>query len=146
MHDRGDSGIAAMANSLKTHGRWTFKDERHLIALVASQTPLKVVAVKFNRSVDSVRRKIAAMEISLPALDKPHPKIGLKAQGSKIAWSDVDQASEPGEYYFRDGIIRIKRKHLNIWKKDADATFTLVRFVPTTGTVQIYGLSPDNLP
>ena len=80
------------------------------------------------------------MEIS-----KPHPKIGLKAQVSKIAWSDVDQVSEPGEYDFRDGIIRIKRKHLNIWKKDPDATFTLVRFVPMTSTVQIYGLSSDSL-
>jgi hypothetical protein len=135
-----NSGIAAMANSLKTHRRWTFKDERRLIALAASQTPLEVVAVKFNRSVDSVRRKTAAMEISLPALDKARPKIGLKAKGSKIAWIDVDQVSEPGEYDFRDGIIRIKRTHLDIWKKDPDATFTLVRFVPTTGVVQIYGL------
>jgi hypothetical protein len=103
-----------MANSPKTHGRWTFKDERLLIALAASQTPLEIVAVKFKRSVDSARRKTAAMEISLPVLDKPRPKIGLKAKGSKIAWIDVDPVSEPGEYVFRDGIIRIKRKHLDI--------------------------------
>jgi hypothetical protein len=32
---------------------------------------------------------------------------------------------------------------LDIWKKDPDALFTLVRLVPTTGAVQIYGLSPD---
>jgi hypothetical protein len=134
-----------MANSRKMQGRWTFKGERHLIALAASQTPLEVVALKLNRSEDSVRRKTAAMEISLPALDKPHRKIGLKAKGGKIAWIDVDQVSEPGEYDFRDGIIRIKRKHLEFWKKDPDATFTLVRFVPTTGAVQIYGLS-DHLP
>ena len=141
-----NSGIAAMANSLKTQGRWTFKDERHLIALAASQTPLEVVAVKFNRSADSVRRKAAAMEISLPALDKPRPKIALKAEGSKIAWIDVDHVSEPGEYDFRDGIIRIKRKDLEVWKKDPGAKFTLVRFIPTTGAVQIYGLLPDSLP
>ena len=140
-----NSGIAAMAKSLKTRGRWTFKDERHLIALAESQTPLEVVAVKFNRSVDSVRRKTAAMEISLPALDKARPKIGLKAKGSKIAWIDVDHVSEPGEYDFRDGIIRIKRKDLELWKKDPGAEFTLVRFIPTTGAVQIYGLLPDNL-
>ena len=136
----GDSGIA---NSLKTHGRWTFKDERDLIVFAASQTPLEVVAVKLNRSVDSVRRKTSAMEIYLPALDKAHPKIGLKAKGSKIAWIDVDQVSEPGEYDFRDGIIRIKRTHLDIWRKDPGTTFTLVRFVPTTGVAQIYGLMAE---
>jgi hypothetical protein len=130
-----------MANSPKTRGRWTF-NERHLMALAASRTPLEVVAVKFNRSVDSVRKKTAAMEISLPTLDKPRPKIGLKAKGGKIAWIDVDQVSEPGEYDFRDGIIRIKRKDLEIWKKDPDAMFTLVRFIPTTGAVQMYGLLP----
>ena len=129
-----------MANSLKTHGRWTFKDERHLIALAASQTPLEVVAVKFNRSVDSVRRKTAAMGLSLPVLDGPRPKIGLEAKGSKIAWIDVDQVRESGEYAFRDGFVRIKRQHLNIWKKDPNATFTLVRLLPTTGPYQIYEL------
>ena len=129
-----------MANSLKTHGRWTFKDERHLIALAASQTPLEVVAVKFNRSVDSVRRKTAAMGISLPVLDEPRPKIGLEAKGSKIAWIDVDQVRESGEYAFRDGVVRIKRQHLNIWKKDPNATFTLVRLLPTTSPYQIYEL------
>jgi hypothetical protein len=136
----GDSGIDAIADSLKTHGRWTFKDERQLIAFVDSQTPLEIVAVKFNRSVDSVRRKAAAIGISLPALDKARPTIGLKAKGGKIAWIDVDQVSEPGEYDFRDGIIRIKRTHLDIWRKDPGAMFTLVRFVPTTGVAQIYGL------
>jgi hypothetical protein len=128
-----------------THGRWTFKDERHLIALAASQTPLEVVAVKLKRSVDSVGRKTAAMDISLTVLDEPRPKIGLEAKGSKIARIDVDQVREPGEYAFRDGVIRIKRKHLDIWKKDPDATFTLVRFVPAIGAYQIYGLCPDNL-
>ena len=86
------------------------------------------------------------MQISLPNLEKPRPKIGLKAKGSKIAWIDVDQVSEAGEYYFRDGIIRIKRKDLEIWKKDPDAKFTLVRFIPTIGAVQTYGLLPDNFP
>jgi hypothetical protein len=122
--------------------------------MAASQTPLEAIAVRLNRSVNSVRRKAAAMEISLPALDKPlpsldkpHPTIGLKAKGGKLAWIDVDRVSEPGEYYFRDGIIHIKRRHLNIWKKDPDARLTLVRFVPTTGDVQIYGLFlPGNLP
>jgi hypothetical protein len=140
-----NSGIAAMAKSLKTRGRWTFKDERHLIMLAASQTPLEAVADKLNRSVHSVLRKTAAMEISLPALDKPRPKIGLKAKGGNLAWIDVDKVSEPGEYFFRDGIIRIKRKDLELWKKDPGAKFTLVRFIPTTGTVQIYGLLPDSL-
>jgi hypothetical protein len=55
---------------------WTFKDERHLIALAASQTPLEVVAVKFKRSVDSVRRKAAAMSISLTVLDEPRRRSG----------------------------------------------------------------------
>ncbi len=142
---RRDNGIDAMANSLKTHGRWTFKDERYLIALAASQTPLEIVAVKFHRSVDSVRRKTAALGISLPVLDEPRPKIRLEAKGSKIALIDVDQVSEPGEYAFRDGVIRIKRKHLNIWKSDPEATFTIVRFVPATGAHQIYGLCADDL-
>jgi hypothetical protein len=113
-----------------------------LIEVAASRTPLEVVAVKFGRSVKSVLRKTAAMEISLPVLDKRRPKVGLNAKGNKIAWIDVDRVSEPGEYDFRDGIIRIKRKDLEIWKKDPDATFTLVRFIPTTGAVQIYGLLP----
>ena len=117
--------------------------------LAASQAPLEAVAVRFNRSVSSVRRKAAAMEISLPALeksrptpalDKPRRTIGRKAEGCKLAWIDVDKVSEPGKYYFRDGIIHIERKHLNIWKKDPDAKLTLVRFVPTTGDVQKYGL------
>ena len=140
-----------MAN--RPHGRWAFKDERHLVTMAASQTPLEAIAVRLNRSVDSVRRKAAAMEISLPALstplpalDKPRPTIGLKAKGGKLAWIDVDKVLEPGEYYFRDGIIHIERKHLNIWKKDPDAKLTLVRFIPTTGAVQIYGLLQDNLP
>jgi hypothetical protein len=121
-----------MANSRETHRRWTFKDERHLIALAASQTPLEVVAVKFKRSVDSVRRKVAAMGISLTVLDEPRPKIGLKAKakGSKIAWIDVDQVSESGEYAFRDGVITFKRKHLDIWKESPDATFTLSASYP----------------
>jgi hypothetical protein len=106
-----------MENSLKTHGRWTFKDERHLIALAASQTPLEVVAVKLKRSVDSVGRKTAAMDISLTVLDEPRPKIGLQAKGSKIARIDVDQVREPGEYAFRDGVIRIKRKHFRYLEK-----------------------------
>ena len=140
-----------MAN--RPHGRWTFKDERHLITMAASQTPLEAIAVRLNRSVNSVRRKAATLEISLPALDKPlpsldkpHPTIGLKAKGGKLAWVDVDKVLEPGQYYFRDGIIHIERRHLNIWKKDPDAKLTLVRFVPTTGDVQIYGLFlPGNL-
>jgi hypothetical protein len=109
------------------------QDERRLIAL------LEAVAIKLNRSVDSVRR-----ELSLHTPNKPRPKIKLEDKGSKIAWIDVEHVSEPGEYKFRDGIIRIKRKHLNTWKKDPDATLTLVRFVPSTGTFQIYGLYPDN--
>jgi hypothetical protein len=132
-----------MANSREIHRRWTFKDERHLIALAASQTPLEVVAVKFKRSVDSVRRKAAAMGISLTVLDEPRPKIGLEAKGSKIGWIDVDQVRETGEYTFRDGVITIKRKHLDIWKESPDATFTLVRFLPATSGLQKYGLVQD---
>jgi len=101
-----------MAN--RSHGRWAFKDERHLITMAASQTPLEAIAVRLNRSVNSVRRKAAAMEISLPPLDrplpdKPRPAIGLKAKGGKLAWIDVDKVLEPGEYYFRDGIIHIEQ-------------------------------------
>jgi hypothetical protein len=100
--------------------------------MAASQTPLEAIAVRLNRSVNSVRRKAAAMEISLPPLDrplpdKPRPAIGLKAKGGKLAWIDVDKVLEPGEYYFRDGIIHIERKHLNIWKKDPDARVFAVR-------------------
>ena len=134
-----------MANGRKTQGRWTFKDECHLIALAASQTPLEVIAFKFNRSQDSVRAKAAALDISFTVLRVPRRKIGLKAKGSMIAWIDVDQVSEPGEYAFRDGVIRIKRKHLDIWKKDPDATFTLVRFVPANCAYQIYGLCVNDL-
>ena len=134
-----------MANSPKTLGRWTFKDERLLIELAASQTDLEVVAVKLGRSVESVVRKAAAMEISLPVLDQPRRRIGLKAKGNKIAWIDVDRVSKPGDYDFRDGVIHIKRKHLDVWKKDPNATFSLIRFVPMTGTVQMYGLSSDSL-
>ena len=141
-----NSGIDVMANNLKRHGRWTFKDERYLIVLAASRTPLEVVAVIFNRSVESVLKKLAAMEISLPSLDSFGPKIGLKAKGSKFAWADVDHVSKPGEYDFRDGVIRIKHRDLEIWKKDPDAKLTLIRFIPTTGAVQTYGLLPDSLP
>jgi hypothetical protein len=99
---------------------------------------MEAVAIKLNRSVNSVHK-----ELSLPTSDEPRPKTRLEEQRSKIAWVNVEKVSEPGEYKFRDGIIRIKRKHLNTWKKDPDATFTLVRFVPSTGTFQMYGLYPD---
>ena len=70
--------------------------------------------------------------------------VSTKGKGSEINWLDVDRVLKPGEYDFRDGTIQIRRKHLDIWKKDPAATFTLVRFVPTKGTRQAYGLS-DNL-
>jgi hypothetical protein len=99
---------------------------------------LEAVAIELNHSADSVRR-----ELPLRTLNKPCSKSKLEDNGRKIAWIDVEHVSEPGEYKFRDGIIRIKRKHLDVWKTDPDATFTLVRFVPITGTFQIYGLYPD---
>jgi hypothetical protein len=88
--------------------------------------------------------RIGIFELFRTSTSTGRPKIGLKAKGNKIAWIDVDRVSEPGEYDFRDGVI-FKRKHLDIWKKDPDATFTLIRFVPMTGAVQIYGLSSDSL-
>ena len=98
----------------------------------------EAVAIKLNRSLNSVRK-----ELSLPTLNEPRLETKLEQRGSKIAWVNVEKVSEPGEYKFRDGIIRIRRNHLNAWKKDPDATFTLVRFVPSTGTFQIYGLYPN---
>jgi hypothetical protein len=105
------------------------QDERYL---------MEAVSIKLNRSVNSVRK-----ELPLPTLNEPRPETKLEEQRSKIAWVNVEKVSEPGEYKFRDGVIRIRRKHLNTWKKDPDATFTLVRFVPSIGTLQIYGLYPD---
>jgi len=132
-----------MANSRETQGPWTFKEERHFIALAASQTPLEVIAFEFKRSVVSVRRKATAMGISLTVLDGPLPKIGPNTEGSKISWFDVDQVGETGEYAFRDGVITIRRRHLEIWKRSPDTRFTLVRFLPTTGGLQKYGLVQD---
>ncbi|MEA2918326.1 MAG: hypothetical protein QOJ15_10407 [Bradyrhizobium sp.] len=54
-------------------------------------------------------------------------------------WVDVDKVEEVGEYAFRDGVIIIKRKHLDVWKRSPDATFTLVRFVPASALPK-YGL------
>jgi hypothetical protein len=65
----------------------------------------------------------------------------MKRKGNEINWFDVDQASKPGEYDFRGGKIQIRRKHLDFWKKDPTATLILVRFLPTVGTRQAYGLS-----
>ena|ERR1700687_5438787 len=132
-----------MANSRETHRRWTFKEERHLIALAASQTPLAVIAFEFKRSVASVLRKAAAMGISVTFLDDPRPKIGSKTKGSKITWFDVDQVGETGEYAFRDGVITIRHRHLEIWKRSPDTRFTLVRFLPATSGLQKYGLVQD---
>jgi len=132
-----------MANSRKTHGRWSFKHERHLTAIAASLTPLEVAATKLKRSEASVRRKTAAMGISLKVLNKPRPKIGMNSKGTKIAWTDVDKVEEVGEYAFRDGVIIIKRKHLDVWKRSPDATVTLVRFV-SASTPPKYGLATDN--
>src|SRR3984957_8925934 len=100
----------------------TLQVERRLIA------PLEAAAIKLNGSADSV-----AKEPSLHAQNKPRSSRKLEEKGSKIAWIDVEHVAEPGDYKFRDGIIRIKRKHLNTWKKDPNATLTLVRFVPSTG-------------
>ena len=41
----------------------------------------------------------------------------------------MDHVSEPSEYDFRDGIIRIRRKDVELWKEDLGAKFTLVRFI-----------------
>lgn len=98
------------------------------------------VAIERNHSVDPVRRKPP-----LHTPNKSRSKRRSEDRGSKIARIDVGHVLEPGEYKFRDGIIRIKRKHLDTWKTDPDARFTLVRFVPITGTFQIYGLYPDKL-
>ena len=108
-------------------------DERRLIA------PLEAVAIKLNGSAD-----FAAREPALHTLNKPRSRSKLEEKGSKIAWIDVEHVAKPGEYKFRDGIVRIKRKHLTTWKKDPDATLTLVRFVPSVDNFQIYGLYPDN--
>jgi hypothetical protein len=111
----------------------TLRVERRSIA------PLEAVAIKLNGSADSVAR-----EPSLHTQNKPRSSGKLEEKGSKIAWIDVEHVAEPGDYKFRDGIVRIKRKHLTTWKKNPDATFTLVRFVPSVGNFQMYGLYPDN--
>ena len=134
-----------MANSRKTQGRWSFQHECHLTAFAASLTPLEIAATKLKRSEASVRRKTAAMGISLKVLNEPRPKIGIKSKGAKIAWTDVDKVEEVGEYAFRDGVIIIKRKHLDVWKRSPDATFTLVRFVPASTGFQKYGLASGDL-
>jgi hypothetical protein len=139
-----EGNSSAMVKSRKTHGRYSFKNERLFTALAASLTPLDVAATDLKRSEASVRRKAAAMGISLDILKTPRPKIGTKSKGSRIAWTDVDKVEEVGEYAFRDGVIIIKRKYLDVWKRNPNATFGLVRFV-TESSPPKYGLDMDNL-
>ena len=114
------------------------------MALADCDTPLQIVARKLNRSVASVRKKAAEMGISFPVLDEPLPRIGLRSVGGQFTWKDVDHVVVAGEYPFRDGIITIKSKHLNVWKKNPDAKFTLTRFLPANPGSQKYGLASDN--
>jgi hypothetical protein len=56
----------------------------------------------------------------------------------------VNKVEEVGEYAFRDGVIIIKRSHLDVWKRNPNARLGLVRFVPESSPPK-YGLDMDNL-
>jgi hypothetical protein len=45
----------------------------------------------------------------------------------KIEWSDLNNVQEAGQYPFRDGVITVLELELAIWRKDAEALFTVNR-------------------
>ncbi len=63
----------------------------------------------------------------------------------KIGWSDLNNVQEAGQYPFRDGVITVLELELAIWRKDAEALFTVMRKNPVRDRVE-YVLGKHEFP
>jgi hypothetical protein len=62
----------------------------------------------------------------------------------RISWDDLDRPDHAGSYPFAEGLVNVRRREVEIWKKHPDAVFLATRFEPAAGRVQ-YALSTFEL-
>jgi hypothetical protein len=62
----------------------------------------------------------------------------------RISWDDLDRPHRAGSYPFAEGIVNVRLREVEIWKKHPDAVFLATRFEPAPGGVQ-YALSTFEL-
>ncbi len=63
-----------------------------------------------------------------------------------IFWADINGASEPGNYLFRDGHAEVAEKHVDLWKEEPAGFFKASRFVEVGTTNVRYQLSSFDAP
>jgi hypothetical protein len=62
----------------------------------------------------------------------------------RISWDDLDRPRRAGSYPFAEGLVNVRAREVEIWKKHPDAVFLATRFEPAPGGVQ-YALSTFEL-
>jgi hypothetical protein len=62
----------------------------------------------------------------------------------RISWDDLDRPDHAGSYPFAEGLVNVRLREVEIWKKHPDAVFLATRFEPAPGKVQ-YALSTFEL-
>ena len=62
----------------------------------------------------------------------------------RISWDDLDRPDHAGSYPFAEGVVNVRRREVEIWRKHPDAVFLATRFEPAPGGVQ-YALSTFEL-
>ena len=62
----------------------------------------------------------------------------------KIGWDDLDRPDRAGNYPFEEGVVNVRLREVEIWKKHPDAVFLATRFEPAPGRVE-YVLSTFEL-
>ena len=61
----------------RRQGRFSWKEDRELIAMAASGATVSQLAAKFRTTVETIRRKAKTLEVQITGLGR---KIGLKAK------------------------------------------------------------------
>lgn len=51
----------------------------------------------------------------------------------QITWKDLGKPDIPGQYPWRDGIVQVHVKDIEVWRDHPEAKFTLIPFQATTG-------------
>jgi hypothetical protein len=58
----------------------------------------------------------------------------------KVSWDDINRPDHAGSFPFAEGLVNVRQREVEIWKKHPDAVFLATRFEPAPGGVQ-YALS-----
>jgi hypothetical protein len=72
-----------------------------------------------------------------------HPQTMLDCM--KVAWKDLNGVEAEGRYPFRDGTIEVTRLEIQLWKKNPEALFELMRKNPIRAQVE-YVLGKAEVP